>query len=171
MEHFTKRIMSEWRSTAKVFQSREGFLVIGYFNKHFIRNKRKRALQGNILEFFLLDTFETTFCAENLNQRWPPTGPFFSKTALLSIFKKNGRAGLPSPLVEHLWVGLNMHQYPWILLNILENAWINFSDYARALNMPNHHVPEAFKDSWGSKCANFWIRLHRVLNMTEYDWI
>ena len=138
MEHFTKRITSEWRSTAKVFQSREGFLVIGYFNKHFIRNKRKRTLQGNILEFFLLDTFETTFCAENLNQRWTPTGPFFSKTALLSIFKKKwqGRPPLPpswTPVsgAEYASISLNIAKYSWKCLNKL--FWLcQGSEYAQS---------------------------------------
>ena len=41
-------------------------------------------------------------------------------------------------LVPRLWVRLNIHQYAWICLNILENVWINCSDYARALNMHNH---------------------------------
>ena len=51
---------------------------------------------------------------------------------LFSIVKK-GRGAPPPPLpalflsllVARLWVWLNMHQYPWICLKILENAWIN----------------------------------------------
>ena len=31
-----------------------------------------------------------------------------------------------------------MHQYPWICLNIFENASINCSNYARAINMHDH---------------------------------
>ena len=38
----------------------------------------------------------------------------------------------------HQWVWLNMHCYSWICLNILENVWINCSNYARVLNMPDH---------------------------------
>ena len=30
---------------------------------------------------------------------------------------------------------LNMAEYCWITLNMLENAWTNCSDYARILNM------------------------------------
>ena len=55
-----------------------------------------------------------------------------------TIFKE--RQGRPpsSLLVARQWVQMNMHQYHWISLNILENAWINCSDYAKALNMPDH---------------------------------
>ena len=52
----------------------------------------------------------------------------------IRFLKGQGRSPL-FPLVAHLWVWLNMHQYPWVCIHILENTWINCSVYARALNM------------------------------------
>ena len=45
----------------EVFQGRGGFVRLGHFHKHFIKKSRKKAPQGSILEFFLLDTLKTTF--------------------------------------------------------------------------------------------------------------
>ena len=46
------------------------------------------------------------------------------------------------------------HQYPWIFLNILENTWINCSDYARAL-----------KYAWSSYMFDMLLKMPWVLNM------
>ena len=62
---------------------------------------------------------------------------FLPKLGHFDFQKREGKAS-PLPLVASLWVWLNMHQYSWISLNILENAWINCSDYARALKMHDH---------------------------------
>ena len=35
-------------------------MKLGDFHKHFIKNSRKKAPDGKILEFFLLDTLKTT---------------------------------------------------------------------------------------------------------------
>ena len=116
---------------------------IGNFDKHFVKNKRKEAPRGNILEFFLQDTLEATFWMKNLIQRWTQSGPFFRKSG--HIFWFSNRAG--KPLVARLWLWLNMHQYPWISLNILENAWVNnCSDYARILKVQDHFACSA--DFW-----------------------
>ena len=65
---FAKRIMPECRCIVRIFQDREGIMELGLFNKHFVKNARKKKTpQGNILEFFLLDTPETTFWIANLN--------------------------------------------------------------------------------------------------------
>ena len=63
---------------------------------------------------------------------------FLSK--IRALFSVSKRATWPplSPPVALLWVWLNMHQYPWICLSILENAGINCSKYARVLNMRDH---------------------------------
>ena len=45
----------------EIFQDRGGFVKLGHFGKHFIKKSRKKAPQGKILEFFLLDTLKTTF--------------------------------------------------------------------------------------------------------------
>ena len=44
-----------------IFQCRGIFVKLGHFDKHFIKKSRKKARQGKILEFFLLDTPKTTF--------------------------------------------------------------------------------------------------------------
>ena len=99
MEPFAKRIMPECRCATSSFSGQEeGFLELGHFNKHFVKNTI------NTISAFL-----------------SKIGTFFS-------------------LVARLWVWLNMHQYPWICLNIPEKGWTNCSDYARALNMHAHLI-------------------------------
>ena len=49
-------------------QGRRGFVELEHFDKHFIRNSRKKAPQREFLEFFPLATLKTTFGMENLNQ-------------------------------------------------------------------------------------------------------
>ena len=84
-----------------------------HFNKHFVKNTRKKALQGNILEFL-------KFLMETLTRKCRQSGPFFSKIrALFPIFKKGQGRLLLLPLVPRLWEWLNMYWYPWISLNIL----------------------------------------------------
>ena len=72
-------------------------------------------------------TLKTTFWIENLSQRWTQSGPFIPKSGHFSSFA--------CICVAEYDEWLHMHQYPWICLNNLENAWINYSGYARALNM------------------------------------
>ena len=43
------------------FQDRRDFVELGHFNKHFIKSTRKKANEGIILEFFLLDILKTLF--------------------------------------------------------------------------------------------------------------
>ena len=46
---------------AEIFQDkREMFVELGHFDKDFAKTSEKEAPQGNILEFFLLDTLKTT---------------------------------------------------------------------------------------------------------------
>ena len=55
------------------------FVELWHFNEHFVKNTKKEATQGNIVEFFLLDTLKTTFSLENLTQRWAQSRAFFQK--------------------------------------------------------------------------------------------
>ena len=71
----------------------------------------------------------TIFWMENSNSNMDIIRAFFLFGTFVSIFKK----WVPVSLAE-----VNMHQYPWICMNILENAWINCSDYAGTLNMHYH---------------------------------
>ena len=45
----------------EIFQGKGGLVGLGHFCKHFVKNTRKKATQGKIWEFFLLDTLKTTF--------------------------------------------------------------------------------------------------------------
>ena len=36
----------------EIFQGRGGFVELGYFDKYFVKNTRKKAPQRNIFEFF-----------------------------------------------------------------------------------------------------------------------
>ena len=58
MERFAKNIMSA-EAQPEIFQGR--FVELEHFDKQFLKNTRKRAPQGSILEFFLLDTLKTIF--------------------------------------------------------------------------------------------------------------
>ena len=73
-------------------------------------------------------------------------------------------------------VWMNMHQYPWRSLNILENNWIMFLLSQGSENVW-YYVQQGFEDALGSKYTRV---LHRVLNlymaqyastMPEYGWI
>ena len=87
---------------------------------------------------------------------------FFQNQGTFFDFQKWAREASPIPLLpEQLQVWLNTHQYPWISLNILENAWVNCSDYARTLNIPDHLI--CYTGFWR------WLRLSIwVLNIIVY---
>ena len=46
---------------SETFQGRGDFVKLGQLDKHFVKDTRKKALQENILDYFLLDTLKTTF--------------------------------------------------------------------------------------------------------------
>ena len=81
---------------------------------------------------------------------------FFSFFFFLIFKKEQGRPSSYT-LVAHLSVA----DYASISLNILENAWANCSDYARALKicLIILYIWQAFESASGRECA-------RVLNMT-----
>ena len=152
-------------------------MELGHFYKHFVKNTRKKGPAGKRFLAILLDILKTTFWTENLTQRSTQSRPFFPKSRHFFQFLKKDRGG-PSllSLVAWLWLWLNMHQYPWIPLNILENAWLYCSDYARALNISGH--PTCLTGFW--RCLQFWMcqgseygtveyaGLHKCLNVAQY---
>ena len=82
--------------------------------------------QGNILEFFLLDTLKTTFWMEIITQKWIQPGFFFPKIRmLLSNFKKCREVSplcpdcVPIRVAQYASKSLNMSKYPWKCLNKL----------------------------------------------------
>lgn len=70
----------------EIFQSRGHFVELGYFEKHFVQNIRKKAPQGYILEFFLLDTMKAIFWMEKVTQKWTESGSFFPWVLFPSTF-------------------------------------------------------------------------------------
>ena len=66
MDRFEKQEMPECKCATRILQDREGFVELGHFDKHFVKTQEINALQGNILELYLLDTLKTTFSIENL---------------------------------------------------------------------------------------------------------
>ena len=45
----------------EIFQGRVVFVKLGHFHKRSVNSSRKNGSAGKISEFFLLDTFKTTF--------------------------------------------------------------------------------------------------------------
>ena len=119
---------------------RVSFVELRHFDKHFIKKKtRKKGPTGKHCSFFSYIKLKLHFWMENLTQRWTQSGPFFfPKSEHLFRFSKKGRGSLP---LQPYCMSLNVGEYASISLNIsniLENAWINCSNYARALNMLDH---------------------------------
>ena len=52
-------------------------MELGHFNKHFVKNTRKKASQGHV---FLPDTLEAMFWMEQLTQIETQSGPSFQKS-------------------------------------------------------------------------------------------
>ena len=101
---------------------------LGHFDKYFVKKTRKRGHAEKHFGVFFLDILKTTFWMENLILGKIQSGPFLSNIRTpFSIFKK-GRGGLPSSPLLNCECG-------WICLNVLKNAWINYSDYSKAPNM------------------------------------
>ena len=102
------------------------------------KTQEEKAKQGNILEFFLLDTLKTIFwikigAKDECNQ-----GLFSKVGALFSIFKKGQLEGLPLSLscasvsvAEYASISLNLPKFPWKCLSKL--FWqchnLNIPDY------------------------------------------
>ena len=109
----------------KIFHGRGSFVELGHFDKHFVKNTRKKSPTRK--HFGVLSpTLKITFWMENLTLRWIQPGLFFRNQGTFFDFQKQARKASPTPVLDvHLWMWLDMHQYPWIFLNILENAWVN----------------------------------------------
>ena len=52
------------------------------------KTHERKALLGNLVEFFLQDTVKTTFQMKNLTQRWTQSGPFFQNQGTFFDFLK-----------------------------------------------------------------------------------
>ena len=81
----------------KFFIVGEDGVELVQFNKHFVKTKEKEAPQGNIFEFFLLDTLKNYILNGKFNPKIDTIRAFLSKSGtFFSIFKKNG-GGIFSP--------------------------------------------------------------------------
>ena len=72
---------------------------------------------------------------------WPKDGQnqgfSFKNQDTFFRFLKREREASPLFLVAHLWVWMNIHQYPWICLNIFESGFVQSSYmFDRLLKMP-----------------------------------
>ena len=56
--HIMKRLPG---AQPEISQGNGGFVKLGHFHKRSVKNSRKKSPAGKISEFFLLDTFKTTF--------------------------------------------------------------------------------------------------------------
>ena len=142
MERLQKKKNNTWAEARnqKIFRAEGGLVELWHFNKHFVKNTRKKDSQGNILEFFLVDATKTIFWMENVTQGWTQSGRFFPKSGHFFWLSKQGGGGLPPPpssapvsVAENVSVSPNIPKCP-------ENAWINCSDYARTLYMPDQRT-------------------------------
>ena len=150
MECFAKRTMPELKCTTRNFLGHWGKIVyLEHFDKHFVKNTRKRGPKGKYFWNFC-PTLKTRFWMTNL--RWTQLRPLFSKSGHFFGFQKEQGRPPISSLVARLWIWLNVHQYLWTCLNTHKKSWINCSDFAGALNM-HHHLTRltAFEDVLGSK--------------------
>ena len=74
----------------KCFEAVRVFVELGHFSKHLVKNTRNRDPQGDILEFFLLDTLKTTFSKENLTQDGQNQGLSFQNQDTSQFSKSAG---------------------------------------------------------------------------------
>ena len=63
------------------------------------KSRKKKVLQGKLLEFFFLGTVKTIFRMKNSTQIWTQSRPFFAKLGHFLRFLKKGR-GRPLPFVS-----------------------------------------------------------------------
>ena len=102
---FEKSCLSSWQILrqvqSKIFQSRRSFILLGHFDKHFVKSVRKKGPQGNNLVFLLLNTLQTTFWMENLTQRRTQSRAFQPKSGKIFWFPKKAGEDSP-PLIARL---------------------------------------------------------------------
>ena len=92
MDHFAKRIMPECSCATRKFSGQGKFCGTRTLQYIFCSKcKKTKAPQGNMLEFFLLDTLKITFWIENLTLNRAS----FPKSKHFFWFSKMDKGGLP----------------------------------------------------------------------------
>ena len=127
------------------------------------KTQEKKVMQGNVLDFFLLDTLKTRFWMKNLTERWTHSTFIFPKSRQFFFIFQKSRGGLHTPLlVDHLCVA----EYASISLNITKCPWKCWNKlfFTRALNMPDHLTCMA--GCW--RCLVFWMCQDSEYAMAAY---
>ena len=147
MSRFAKRKGNTCKCATRNFSGQEGgFVELEHFDKHFVKKKRKkkkkqnpekRGLQGNILEFFLLDTLKIVFWIGKLAQKWTQPGPFFPKSGHYFQFSK--RLGETSPLLLIQYTNLPISR------TIKDLFWLNYRDPFRGVKKKEGNEWFSFK--------------------------
>ena len=114
-----------------------------HFDKHFVKSTRNKGPIGNYFVVFLLGTIQNYILNGKSTQTSIQSGLFSQKTEY-DFQKRVGDASPTSPPIACMQVWLNVHQYPWISLNILFWLW------------------------QGSKCAWSYYMFDRLFRMPQF---
>ena len=165
--------MPECRCSTRNIQGRRGEVMeLGHCDKHFVKNTRKKekSLREIFWRFF---SFEWKIWPSDRHNQ---SLSFQHQDTFFNFQKLQERPPALSSLATRLWVRFNIHQYPWISLNIFENYLINCSAYPRALNMHDHLTCSKgfwrclqFKMSPGSEYGT--VAYAVVTQSSEYVWL
>ena len=79
----------------EIFQGRGGFVKLGHFDKHFVKNSRKIDPAEKVSEFFSLDT-QNYIVNSKFNLRIDTVMAFFSKIRVLFMIFKKKQGRFPS---------------------------------------------------------------------------
>ena len=132
-----------------------GFMELGHLNKQFLKNKKRSRVFSprHSLNYILNGKFNSKMEAIRAS--------LFKVRTLFHFEKEQG--GFPLSLVVRLWLWLNMHQHPWLSLNILVNAWITCFDRL-------FWLCQVSKYAWSSYMFNRLLKMLWVLNVPGF-WI
>ena len=152
----------------EIFQGRGGFVKLEHFDKNFIKKSRKKAPQGRILEFFLLNTLKTTFWMANLTKGWTHSGHFFPKSGHFFWFLKKDRGGLPpSPpscvpvFSEHFFLRTPLEGYFWECIQ-QQQGYVGARIYGPSIH--NQRIERLHYDTTHSVLSHY---IHLFLFMEE----
>ena len=101
----------------EVFQGRGGFVELGHFDKHFVKNKTKKCLAGKKFVVFLPKYFLKKFWMENWTQRQTQSEPFLPKSEHFFWFSKKDKVSLPlHPTQLQVCIWNTIWKIKWIYL-------------------------------------------------------
>ena len=108
-----------------IFQGEGAFVKLGHFEKHFVKNSRKKDPGGKISEFFLLDTLQTTFWMVNLTWGRTQSGPFFCKIRALFLIFRKGQGRPETSYVANIksWFQFTKHGRIQVCVDSAQPLW------------------------------------------------